>query len=106
MDFIRFFLIMLVPGIISSFVFYNVARIRRWPDINSTLIFDLLIFIVNITGLFFFKGIHTMTMLIASFDCLSFTRRYALLSILVGIILAVIFGIIARAFCRFRRRTS
>lgn len=102
MDFIRFFLILIVPGIIAARAFGIIGCVREEPRLSTALIFDLLIFIINITGLYFFKGIYTMTSLIASFDCLSFTRRYALLSILIGLILAGIFGLFARITRFFR----
>lgn len=103
MELIRFFLVLIVPGIIATVFYNNITRNRTSPGINSTLIFDLLIFITNITGLFYIKGIHTMTMLLTEFECLSFTRNYILLSILVGIIYAIIIGVISRALNIFRR---
>ena len=106
MDFIRFFLILIVPGIISAIIFGFIARLRQEPTIATTLIFDLWIFIIMITGLYFFKGIVTITSLIASFYCLSFTRRYALLSIFIGIFLAIMSGIIYRIIFIFPRRRS
>lgn len=102
MDFIRFFLILIVPGIIAARAFGFIGRIREEPRMYTALMFDLLIFIINIAGLYFFKGIYTMTSLLASFDCLSFTRRYALISIGVGLILAVILGMVARITRFFR----
>ena len=107
MDFIdlfRFFLILIVPGIISAIIFGFIACLRREPTVATTLIFDLWTFIIMITGLYFFKGIVNMTSLIASFNCLSFTRRYALLSIFIGIFLAVTSGLIYRLIFRCRRR--
>ncbi len=97
MDFIRFFL-MLVPGLIAAKVYGKVGCVDGEPRIVTALIFDLFIFLINITGLYFFKGIYTMTALITSLDCLSFTRRYGILSIFVGILLAIISGTIYRVF--------
>lgn len=106
MDFIIFFLILLVPGIIAAKVYAKVGCIQREPRISTVLIFDLLIFLINITGLYFFKCICTMSALLCSFDCLSFTRRYAILSILIGILLAIIGGAIHKAFhiCRKHKK--
>lgn len=109
MDFIdlfRYFLILIVPGIIAAKLYGCIAHVKCEPTIATTLIFDLFIFIIMITGLFFFKGIHTMSFLITCFNCLSFTRRYALLSIFIGIILATICSCIHKIFCHFRCRRS
>jgi len=106
MDFIRFFLILIVPGIISAIIFGFIARLRQEPTIATTLIFDLWIFIIMITGLYFFKHVYTIDDLLFEFNCLSFTRRYTLLSTLIGINLAVISGFIYRIFFMFRRRSS
>ncbi len=95
-DLFRYFLILIVPGIVAAVIYGFIANRREEPRITTALIFDLFIFIINITGLYFFKGIVTVTLLLASFDCLSFTRRYALLSLLVGSILASIAGLIRR----------
>ncbi len=108
MDFIRFFLIMLVPGLIAAKVYGKIGCVEGEPRIITALIFDLFIFLINITGLYFFKGIYTMTALITSLNCLSFTRRYGILSIFVGIFLAIISGTIYRVFHIFpifRRRS-
>lgn len=103
MDFIRFILILLVPGLIASLAYNITSRLKTEINVLPALIFDLLIFIINITGLYFFKGIHTITELLLAFNCLSFTRRYALLSILIGILLGVIFGFIRKCFFWIRR---
>jgi len=104
MDFIRFFLILIVPGIIATTVFSLVSCCKEHCNICNALIFDLLIFIINITGLYYCKCICTMTKLIWYFDCLSFTRKYALLSILIGIILGAIFGCIYKCCCCWRKK--
>ncbi|GAA4652907.1 hypothetical protein GCM10023142_00450 [Anaerocolumna aminovalerica] len=98
MDFIRFFLIMLVPGLIAAKVYGKIGCVDGEPRITTALIFDLFIFLINITGLYFFKGIYTMTALLTSFNCLSFTRRYGLLSIFIGILLAIMSGTLYRIF--------
>lgn len=94
MDFIRFFLILIVPGFIAAKSYCLIVHGKHENIVVNALIFDLLIFIINITGLFYFKGITTMCKLIKYFECLSFTGKYALLSILVGLILSVIIGCI------------
>jgi hypothetical protein len=96
MELVIFFLIFIVPGIIAAVVYGLIACLNDEPRIATSLIFDLLIFIINITGLYYCEDILTLDELMVQFNCLSFTRKYALLSILVGIILAVIFGLIRR----------
>lgn len=105
MDFIRFFLILIVPGIIAARVYNCIIPCKEKSIISTTLIFDLLIFLINITGLYFFKGICTFTELAYYFDCLSFTRKYALLSILIGIILAFIFGLVNKCWFVWKKGT-
>lgn len=90
------FLIFLVPGIIATFLFQAISR--RKIEIGKftwiALIFDLLILIINLIGLYFFKDIYTRAKLIIYFGCNSFTFKYAILSIIVGIVLAIILGLI------------
>ena len=102
MDFIRYFLVMLVPGIISAYIYYGILRCRERRTFGYTaLVFDLFIFMIMIFGLYYFKGIYTMSSLIEDMNCLSFTRRYAEISILIGIVLAVVSGFLTRLifFC-------
>ncbi|MGF7144317.1 hypothetical protein HNQ56_002748 [Anaerotaenia torta] len=103
MDFIRFFLIWLVPGLFGAVAFSIIARCRTRIDPYVALMIDLLTFTTMITGLFLFKGILTITALIAEFECLSFTRRYILLSILVSILWGLLLGLLRRLFFWIRR---
>ena len=96
MNFFVCFLLFIIPGFIAGITYYTLcckhSKHHKEPKdiVITSLIFDLLIFIVNITGLYYLKGIHTYDVLEWYFTCLSFTRKYALLSILVGIVLAII----------------
>jgi hypothetical protein len=56
-----------------------------------------------ITGLYFFHGVTTVAILLFEFTCLSFTRNYALLSILIVILLGIGFGLLRRLFFWIRR---
>lgn len=103
MDFIRFFLVLLVPGLIGALAYSLAARLKTEMDLRVALILDLITFTTMITGLYFFKGVTTMTMLLFEFGCLSFTRRYILLSILVQIFWGVGFGLLRRCFFWIRR---
>jgi hypothetical protein len=103
MEFIRFFLIWLVPGLIGAVTFSVIAHCRTEINPYVALIIDLLTFTTMITGLFFFKGVTTMTALIIEFECLSFTRRYILLSILISILWGVLLGLLRRLFFWLRR---
>ena len=103
MELIRFFLVLLVPGLIGALAFSIASRLRTEINIYVALILDLLTFTAMITGLFFFKGIYTMELLLIQFGCLSFTRRYILLSILIHILLGTGFGLLRRLFFWIRR---
>ncbi len=103
MDLIFFFLLLIVPGIIAAKLYSFITNCRKDYNILNALSFDLLIFIINITGLYYFKHIQTIQELLTYFDCMSFTRKYALLAILVGLILATIFGLIRRFAFWWRR---
>jgi|GEM_PF-825847 len=139
MEFIRFFLVLIVPGFIGALLYgiiscckkeyckkesgkdehckdehgkdehgkqecckedcYNEICCKDIINIPIALIFDLFIFIINITGLYYLKGVTTMEALKFEFTCLSFTRKYALLSILIAIILGILFGLIKKCLC-------
>jgi hypothetical protein len=93
-----FFLLLIVPGFISALV-YKLLSGRRITDcciVISGLIFDLLILIINLAGLYIFKAICTFEELKCYFNCLSFTAKYGILSIIVGIVLAIIAALIFR----------
>ncbi len=96
MELIRFILILLGPGLIAAAVYGAIACLKCEPKLTTGVIFSLLIYIIMITGLYYFKGIYTSCSLLESFNCLSFTRKYALLSILIGLILGTIFGLIRK----------
>ena len=96
MEFIRFFLVLLVPGLIGALAFSIAARFRTEIKIATALILDLLTFTTMITGLYYFKDVHTMEDLLYEFTCLSFTRKYILLSTAINVVYGVIFGIIRR----------
>ena len=102
-DLFRYFLILIVPGFIGALAFSITARFRTEINIYVALIIDLFTFIIMITGLYFFHAVFTVDMLLTEFNCLSFTRNYALLSILIAIILGVIGGLTRRLFFWIRR---
>jgi hypothetical protein len=65
----------------------------------NALAFDLMAFISMILGIFwFYRDVKTVTALIVAFDCLKFTAKYAIFTILIVLILAAIFGCIKK-FC-------
>jgi hypothetical protein len=96
MEFIRFILVLLGPGVVAAGLYGYIARLREEPKITTTIAFSMMIYVIMITGLYYFKGIYTSSSLLVSFDCLSFTRKYALLSTFIGLILAVILGLIRK----------
>ncbi len=63
---------------------YGIVKTEINPYV--ALIIDLLTFVTMITGLFFFKGVTTLAALMVEFGCLSFIRRFILLSILISIL--------------------
>lgn len=99
MEFLIMLLLLIVPGYIAALIFQLISQCNI-SIILKGLIFDLFIFIINIFGLYYFKGIHTVEKLAWYFNCLHFTMKYALLSILVAIILGLIGGLIGRIICR------
>lgn len=103
MELIRFFLVLLVPGLIGALAFSIAARFRTEMNLIVALLMDLLTFTVMITGLYFLKDVTTMEMLLFEFTCLSFTRRYILLSILINILLGTGIGLLRRLFFWIRR---
>lgn len=98
MEFIVYFLVLIVPGLIAAKVYESILHHKEKDTIANTLIFSLLIFLINIIGLYCIKDIYTLTALISSLDCLSFLRHYILLSIIIGILLALLFGLIKKCF--------
>lgn len=102
-DLFRFFLILIVPGIIGAIAYSLAARLRTEVNIFVALIIDLFVFIIMITGLYYFQGVTTVDMLLFEFTCLSFTRIYAIISILLAILIGVIAGLVRRLFFWIRR---
>lgn len=102
-DLFRYFLVLIVPGIIGALAFSIAARLRTEINIYVALIIDLITFIIMITGLYYFKDVTTVSILLFEFTCLSFTRKFALLSTLIAIIVGVIGGLIRRLFFWIRR---
>lgn len=103
MDILVFALLLFVPGIIAAKVYSFITNCNRDFNMLNSLAYDLIIHIINIIGLYYFRGMETVQELMTSLDCLSFSRKYALLSILIGLILAVITGLIRRFVFWWRR---
>ena len=94
----RYFLILIVPGLIGALVYSIIACFRAEINLVVALILDYLTFVIMITGLFLWHSVATIEYLLYEFTCMSFTRNYALLSLLITIVLAVIGGILRRLF--------
>ncbi len=105
MQFIIMLLILFISGIFADRIFRLVAFCQKTSSIYTSLIFSLLIYLIDIWGLFIFKDITHFPMLVASFDCLQFTRRFILLSLLIGAILGGISGVFGWLLCRLRKDT-
>lgn len=93
------FLLLISVGFVAERVYNMISKCDKNPFITA-FIFDLAIFVIMITGLYYFKGILTVTELLVYFDCLSFVRKYALLATWIGIVLAIIWGFIMKCCCK------
>lgn len=105
LDFLRFFLIIFVPGLVATYISMFITRHDVKNILYTSFIYDMFIYLTMITGLYFFKGIYTMPALITSMNCLSFTRRYTILSIGIGIMLAICWSICWKIFHHCRRKS-
>jgi hypothetical protein len=99
----RYFLILIVPGLVGALAYSIVSCLRTEIGVLTALIIDFFTFIIMLAGLFLFHGVAYIETLLWEFTCLSFTIKYALLSLLIAIILGVIGGIIRRLFFWIRR---
>jgi len=100
----QFFLALIVPGLLGALFFSIFARLTSEIDWRVALILDLLTFTTMITGLYFLQDIFTIDDLLYHFTCLSFTRKYILLSTAINIVYGIISGILRRIFFWIRRR--
>lgn len=103
-QFFQYILALIVPGLIGALFFSIFARLTTEIDWRVALILDLFTFTTMITGLYFFKDIVNVESLLVYFNCLSFTRKYIILSTLISIAYGIIFGLLRRAFFWIRRR--
>lgn len=100
----QFFLVLIVPGLIGALFFSIFARLTTEIDWRVAFIFDLFTFTTMIIGLYYFQDILNVEDLLVHFNCLSFTRKYILLSIVINIFYGIIFGLLRRVFFWIRRR--
>lgn len=98
------FLALIVPGLIGALFFSIFARLTTEIDWRVALILDLFTFTTMITGLYYLQDITTMEKLLTQFNCLSFTRKYILLSTAINIFYGIVFGLLRRVFFWIRRR--
>ena len=99
----QYFLMFIVPGLIGALAFNIATRFRTEIQWTTAFIMSLLTFTTMITGLYFFHNVHTVTEFIKELNCLSFTRRYILLSSLITIIYGVVLGLLRRLFFWIRK---
>lgn len=105
MQFIIMLLILFITGIFADRIFRIVAFCRKTSSVFTALIFSLFIYLIDIWGLFIFKGITHFPMLVDSFDCLQFTRKFIILSLIIGAIIGAIAGVVGWLLCRLRKDT-
>ena len=100
----QFFLALIVPGLIGALFFSIFARLTTEIDWRVALILNLITFTTMITGLYYLKDVTTVDAILVQFSCLSFTRKYILLSTAINIFYGIVFGILRRVFFWIRRR--
>lgn len=97
-EFFRFFLVLLVPGLIGATAFSIAARTKLEISIIVALILDLLTFMTMIISLYYFKHVYNVDSLLHEFTCLHFTTIYASISIGISIFYGIILGFFRRLF--------
>lgn len=105
LEFFNYFLALILPGLIGALAFSIAARLTTEIDWRVALIFNLLTYTTMIIGLYYIEDIVTIDQLRFQFNCLSFTRKYILLSTAITIFYGVVFGFIRRLFFWIRRRS-
>lgn len=94
-----YLLILIVPGFFAMTASEFVSRHRmKYTSkfIWGALMFDLVLLIINLFWLRFIKLIQTINDLLVYFNCLSFTVKFAILSIVLAILLGIIVGILCK----------
>lgn len=92
-------MVALITGFISVFVSEQICNRQIKSNVRfiiSGLIFDLFTLVIMLFGLRFCKGILWFSDLWVDFNCMSFTTKFAILTIIVAVILGVIFGLICK----------
>lgn len=92
----------LLTFLLSGFVAGSVFEVIRYGQIKRNvitgLIFDFLIIVVNTIGIFYFTAVNTVSYFETCLKSMRFMWKYSLLSIFVGIVLAVLIGLILKIF--------
>ena len=94
------FFAFIVTGLIAT-LFFELVRGRRVRNgvlfVVASLIFDFFILAINMTFLYVVKDVFTVGDLLVYFNCMSFTVKYMMMSVFVGIVIASIAGAISRS---------
>lgn len=100
-----YFLIFLIPGLFAVLVYnrFSRNRVECCNALSLAFIFDWLIVGINFAVLYLIKGICSFQKLNSCLNSLRFTSKYILLSIVVGIILAILACLLTRLFSRCRK---
>lgn len=98
----QFFLVFIAPSLLGALAYSVASRLRSEISWTTTLILALVTFTTMITGLYFLKDVTTVDAILREFSCLSFTRRYILLSTGISVFYGAIFGLIRRLFSWIR----
>lgn len=97
-EFFRYFLVLLVPGMIGALAYGLSSRLKTEIDLKVSIILNLLTFTTMIIGLYYLKDVYTVESLEHEFTCLHFTTLYVLLSTGINIFYGVVLGGIRRLF--------
>ena len=103
MEFWRFLLVLIVPGLIGALAFSLAARFKTEIDIKVASILSLLAFFSSIVFLLYGKGVETTADLVTDFGYSTFTWKYILLSIGFAIVWGTLLGVLRRLFFWVRK---
>jgi uncharacterized membrane protein len=96
-------MVALITGFISVLIFEHLCQNHiktGYRYIIAGLVFDLLTLVIMLFGLRFCKGILWFSDLWVDFNCMSFSTKFAILSIVIAVILGVIAGLICKCMKR------
>lgn len=97
-EFFRYFLVLLVPGLIGALAYSLASRRRTDVNIFVALVLDLFTFATMLIGLYYGKHVYKVENLLFEFTCLHFTTIYITMTIGINIIYGMALGFFRRLF--------